>query len=227
MVIESDTLNKINELEVNKDIIGLKDIKMIAEAGFDGDIAGAAEQAITRLTTKAEEVAKLSPNQEKQVENLEGSKDELNERTETIDNQIKNIDETAERKIGDIENETTQEVKTKIAQGEVIDRFKRKFGENYFVTEELQRRSAEVGAFLEKVKNSASNPDTVNEAIDKFKEDSITMLAENGAVQAEARALGNNPSANLINRARKNISTRLGINVSAYAMNKVLQKLIR
>ena len=104
MSMENDVVKKISELEDKKDIKGLEDIKLNAEAGFEGDIAGAAEKAIARLTAKAEEVSTTSPNQVNQIENLGGDKQKLEQQTEKIDNEIKIVDSVAEQKIGEIKN---------------------------------------------------------------------------------------------------------------------------
>ncbi len=106
--MENDVLKKISALEENKDIAGLEDIKMTAEAGFEGDIAGAAEQAIARLTGKATEVASTSPVQERQVEDLGGSKDEIEKRTENVDTQIEHVETDTIKKIEKVKNQSIE-----------------------------------------------------------------------------------------------------------------------
>ncbi len=178
--MENDVLNKISELEANKDIAGLEEIKMTAEAGFEGDIAGAAEQAITRLTGKAMEVAATSPTQEKQVEDLGGSKGEIERRTETIDTQIKTVETDAAKKIEEVKNQSTE--------GEKKTGF-----EAYFDIWSAHSEGRNVPQYTQQEKNTIAT-DTVKELL-AYKDND---LANTSTYLARFKELGMEPDPTLV-----------------------------
>lgn len=114
MSMENDVTKKIASLEENNDVAGLEEIKNDAEASFDGETVGLAEQAITRLNTKVEEITppvETTEGQKNQVENMGGSETGLQEVTAPIDEkiagkdaEIKNVEKDTEQKIGEVKN---------------------------------------------------------------------------------------------------------------------------
>ncbi|MEI6316480.1 MAG: hypothetical protein WCO65_01995 [bacterium] len=134
MTVENDVFKKISMLEENKDVAGLEDIKQTAEAGFEGDVAGAAEQAISRLTTKVEELTTTSLVQENQIHNLAGNMDEVNKSTEIINNQIKDIALDAQRQVDEINNNENN------SNVEIIEKNKR-----------IEELDLEIGGLLEQI----------------------------------------------------------------------------
>ena len=100
MAGEKEINKKISELEEKKDVKGLEELKAEAEASFEGDLAGQAEQAINRLTKKVEEITPVVDsveNKKDQVENLGGDENSLKETIKPIDTEIAKKDEEIEK----------------------------------------------------------------------------------------------------------------------------------
>lgn len=111
MAMEKEAVAKIAELEEQKDVAGLEAIKDEANATFEGDIAGLAEQAIARLTGKAHEISADSPTQIAQVEAMGGSADEINHRTEAVNAQIKSVEAETEKQINEVKGDGSEKTK--------------------------------------------------------------------------------------------------------------------
>lgn len=117
------TYNKIKELETKEDVKGLGEVKKEANASFEGNIAALAEQAITRLNTKAESIGTTTPAETAQVESMGGSVDEIAKRTEGVNQQITEIKAETKRKIEEVGGEgmpvveTETEVELKLPEG--------------------------------------------------------------------------------------------------------------
>lgn len=115
MSMENDITKKIASLEENKDFAGLEEVKNDAEASFDGETVGLAEQAIARLNTRVEEITptvETTENQKTQVENLGGTESSLQEVTAPVDEkiaekdaEIKNVEKETEQKISEVKVE--------------------------------------------------------------------------------------------------------------------------
>lgn len=106
MGMENDVLKKkIAALETSNDVQGLEDIKQEAEIGFEGEIAGLAEQAIARLSSKIEEASTTSDSQNLQVKNLGGNQAIVEERTEVVDEKINALGKETEQAILTVKEE--------------------------------------------------------------------------------------------------------------------------
>lgn len=115
MGVENDVTKKIAQLEENKDVAGLEEVKNDAEAGFDGETVGLVEQAIARLNTKVEKITppvETTEGQKTQVESMGGSESGLQEVTAPIDEkiaekdaEIKNVEVETKQKIKELENQ--------------------------------------------------------------------------------------------------------------------------
>jgi len=120
MGVENDVTKKIAQLEENKDVAGLEEVKNDAEAGFDGETVGLVEQAIARLNTKVEKITppvETTEGQKTQVENMGGSESGLQEVTAPVDEkiaekdaEIKNVETETAQKISEVKQETTEKV---------------------------------------------------------------------------------------------------------------------
>jgi hypothetical protein len=115
MGVENDVTKKIAQLEENKDVAGLEEVKNDAEAGFDGETVGLVEQAIARLNNKVEKITppvETTEGQKTQVGNMGGSESGLQEVTAPVDEkiaekdaEIKNVEVETEQKIKELENQ--------------------------------------------------------------------------------------------------------------------------
>lgn len=92
----------IKELEAKKDVKGLEEVRDEANASYEGGVAGLAEQAIARLTSKVESVETTTPAQVSQVESMGGSADEVAKRTEGVDEEIETVKTDATTKIAEV-----------------------------------------------------------------------------------------------------------------------------
>lgn len=104
-------MDKIAELEAKGDVKGLEAVKEEAEASFEGDVAGLAEQAIARLNAKVEKAETTTPAQVSQVESMGGQLGEVEKRTAEVDAEIEAVKKEAVEKITEVQGEATAEEK--------------------------------------------------------------------------------------------------------------------
>jgi hypothetical protein len=120
MSTENEVTKKIASLEENNDVAGLEEMKNDAEVSFDGETVGLAEQAITRLNTKVEEITptvETTESQKTKIENLDGNKNDLQEVTAPVDEKIAETD----IKIKSIETETQKKIEAVVGSEKKLD----------------------------------------------------------------------------------------------------------
>jgi chromosome segregation ATPase len=160
MGVENDVTKKIAQLEENKDVAGLEEVKNDAEAGFDGETVGLAEQAIARLNTKVEKITppvETTEGQKTQVENMGGSESGLQEVTAPVDEkiaekdkEIQNVEAETEQKINEVKQQTTE----KTSENPELELVKQK-------QENIEKLEKEMGALLDQALSNL--PQQMNE----------------------------------------------------------------
>lgn len=160
---EKDLLKKdLSNLETKKDVEQfVEDAELL---GYE-DIAELGKQKLKEISNKAESVGKTSESKISQINELGGSKDELQERTQEVDEEIKSIPEKATEKVGEVEGEDK-----KVVEGENKETEKEKLLKEF--SEKLEKFHDEArkeydGFIGERIKNYKQLVEEAHKAVEK------------------------------------------------------------
>jgi hypothetical protein len=98
--------DQIKEMEAAGDVKGLEAAKENAGITYEGDIQSMAEQALARLSAKAESAVAVAPDKLAQVESMGGSAIEITEKTKDIHTQVSAVEAEAAAQIDEVQAQT-------------------------------------------------------------------------------------------------------------------------